>query len=221
MVRSFFCIGVLAGRMMDPSVRARRLRRSPTEGTPSGVSVDSRQERRTHRFAPLWSNGTRADNSPKKRYRPFARNIPAAGFRLWCAHFFACGVLAGRKMIPSVRPIAEQWHEAALPPKYSRHWGVACACSFFCIGVLAGRMKDPSVRPIAEQWHEAALPPKYSRRWGFACACSFFCMWRPCRADEGPVGSPHCGAMARGGFFVLQKNARRGGPRGRGFQSGA
>lgn len=29
---------------------------------------------------------------------------------------------------------------------------------------------------------------------------SFFCMWRPCRADEEPVGSPHCGAMARGGL---------------------
>ena len=92
----FFVCGALAGRMMDPAVRARRLRRSPTEGSPLGVSVDSRQERRTHRFAPLWSNGTRADNSPKKRYRPFARNIPAAGFRLWCIHFFACGALAGR-----------------------------------------------------------------------------------------------------------------------------
>ena len=39
---SIFVCGDLAGRMMDPAVRARRLRRSPTEGTPLGVSVDSR-----------------------------------------------------------------------------------------------------------------------------------------------------------------------------------
>ena len=26
-----------------------------------------------------------------------------------------------------------------------------------------------------------------------------FLFWFPCRADEGPGGSPHCEAMARGG----------------------
>ena len=39
----FFVLTTLPGGRESPAVRARRLRRSPTEGTPSGVSVDSRR----------------------------------------------------------------------------------------------------------------------------------------------------------------------------------
>ena len=39
----FLYVAPLPGGRGDPAVRARRLRRSPTEGTPSGVSVDSRR----------------------------------------------------------------------------------------------------------------------------------------------------------------------------------
>ena len=61
----FFVCGALAGRMMDPSVRARRLRRSPTEGTPLGVSVDSRCRvpLMAHSFFCMW-RPCRADDGP-------------------------------------------------------------------------------------------------------------------------------------------------------------
>lgn len=36
---------------------------------------------------------------------------------------------------------------------------------------------------------------------------SFFYMWRPCRADDGPGGSPHCEAMARGRITARKSGA--------------
>ena len=52
--------------------------------------------------------------------------------------FRGVGVFPAGASNPSVRPIAEQWHEAALPPKYSRRWGFVYACSIFVLAPMPG-----------------------------------------------------------------------------------
>ena len=90
---------------------------------------------------------------------------------------------------PAVRPIAEQWHEAALPPKYSRRCGWAHICSFFCVGALSER-RTRRFAPLRSNGTRADNSPKKR--------CRPFARSIPGKSVE-PGGSPHCGAMARGG----------------------
>ncbi len=96
---------------MNPAVRARHLRRSPTEGTPSGVSVDSRCRVSLVTAQFLHWRPCRAEDEPggsphcgaMARGGLAAEVFPASGFACACS-IFVCGDLAGRKMNPAVRP---------------------------------------------------------------------------------------------------------------------
>ena len=115
-------------RASNPSVRARRLRRSPTEGTPLGVSVDSRCSVSLFSAQFLFWRPYAGANSSVRARR--LRRSPTEETPLGVSVDSRCRVslLSAQFLFwrpyaeanPSVRPIAKQWHEAAPPPKYSR-----------------------------------------------------------------------------------------------------